>query len=171
MTGSTDDIEPSQNQAPPDYRIGNVLLYVSQYYDLSLRTGLDAPSKRALSSLAHESYRAIAIRGARLGALVDAIQKVRGDRRVLEQMPIVDFKVATVAGWVAKRHDEARSLGICFELFERLRLLTDAVHEAITLRGATVEQLLAALRDVRPHGSIAADLPSLQAKLRAENPE
>lgn len=160
----TNDLEPDERT--PDYRLGNWLLFASQYYDLSLRAGLDAEAKRALSKLAHEGYRALEVRGAVFGELVQAVKSVRGDRRATEEMSVVDFRVSTVATWVARRHDQLRKCGLSFEVFDRFRRLTDAIHDAIVLRGGTVDQVHAALCSVRKDGSILADLPSIRAKLR-----
>lgn len=158
------DLEPDERT--PDYRLGNWLLFASQYYDLSLRASLDPEAKKALSKIAHAGYRALEVRGAVFGELVVAVSAIRGARRLAEQMPPVDFRVSTVATWVARRNDQLRKCGLNFEVFDRLRRLTDAIHDAIVLRGATVDQIHDALNAVRPDGSIMRDLKSIQEKLR-----
>jgi hypothetical protein len=75
-----------------------------------------------------------------------------------------DYKVATVALWLSRCSDIARKARVDFETFERIRMLADEIYEAISTRGARVGEIVEAIRDVRPRGSILADLPTMRAR-------
>ncbi len=80
-----------------------------------------------------------------------------------------DYSVATMALWLSQCADIARRAKLDFEVFERVRMLSHEVYQAISVRGARVGELVEALRDVRPRGSILADLPTAQTQ-RAKPP-
>lgn len=147
---------------PPDYRVGNVLLHLSQWCDFGRLIGIDSATCAAVSELAHESYRAISIRGARVGALVSAVSGLRARSTAPEEVPLVDAKVASLAERVCKQSDAMHRLGVSYETFERIRLLADAVQAAILERGASARDIVTALRGLQPDGSILMDLPSAE---------
>lgn len=82
-----------------------------------------------------------------------------------------DYKLASLALWISQGADFARRVGLDYETFTRVSMVAHEVYRAVSVRGARVGEIVEAIRKVRPHGSILADLPGLQAKVRAENPE
>lgn len=66
-----------------DFRIASFALAVSQGADAVRRVGLDKDTLTNGSSLAHEIYRAIAVRGATCEELVKALRAVRPDGSIL----------------------------------------------------------------------------------------
>lgn len=158
--------ETDRLHTQPDYHVGNFMLIVSEYCDFSKMLRLGQEGFGAISEVAHDAYRAINLRGARVGELVEAIRNVRAGKHGDPLPPVPDSHLASMALMVVERVDDAKKLGIDWEPFQRVRLLATAVHDAIEKRGATSHELVAALRGVRAHGSILEDLPSVQQKLR-----
>lgn len=60
-----------------DHRIASFALAVSQGADAARRVGIDKETLTSGSELAHEIYRAIAMRGATVEELVKALRGVR----------------------------------------------------------------------------------------------
>jgi hypothetical protein len=150
----------------PDYAVGNFLLLVSEACDLGSLAMVDAAALRALSSAAHEMYRGVSIRGARVGEIVEAIRDVNAGVQHVGGHGVVEGKLAAMLLFVVKRVAALKAIGVDVEIFDRLRILADAAHEALVKRGATAAEIVAGLRTVRREGSILADLPSIQKKLR-----
>lgn len=142
----------------PDYRVGNVLKIVSDFCDLSLRIGAHKETFRALSALAHDCYRAINVRGARVGEVIEAIRRAKSQLAEGSEFPETDRQVADYADMLVKQHDDLRKIGLHFETFERLRMLAEAVRDAISTRQVLVYDLYVALRSVRRDQSILEDL-------------
>lgn len=70
-----------------DYKVSSVLLYVSQASDYMRRARVDYQVFTWLARLAHEGYRAITVRGACVGDLVEAWRKVKPGGSVLGDLP------------------------------------------------------------------------------------
>lgn len=66
-----------------DFRIASFALAVSQGADAVRRAGLDKETLTGGSELAHEIYRAVAVRGATVGELVKALRSVRPGGSIL----------------------------------------------------------------------------------------
>lgn len=69
-----------------DFRIASFALAVSQGADAVRRVGLDKDTLTSGSELAHEIYRAIAVRGATVAELVKALRAVRPKGSILEDI-------------------------------------------------------------------------------------
>ena len=82
-----------------------------------------------------------------------------------------DYKVASVALYIAQSAAFMRRCGVDFETFERIRMLADEINDAISNRGCRVGELVSALRSVKPDGSILRDLPTMRAKPPMGRPE
>lgn len=69
-----------------DFRIASFALAVSQGADAVRRVGLDKDTLTSGSELAHEIYRAIAVRGATVTEIVKALRSVRPNGSILKDL-------------------------------------------------------------------------------------
>lgn len=71
-----------------DYKIASLLLYVSQAMDFMRLARIDYEVFTSIALLSHEGYRAISVRGACVGDLVEALRKIAPGGSMLKDLPI-----------------------------------------------------------------------------------
>jgi hypothetical protein len=81
------DVEELRDIGAPDYKVASLALWISQGSDFARRVGLDYETLTSVSMIAHEIYRAISVRGARVGELVEALRKVRPKGSIARDLP------------------------------------------------------------------------------------
>lgn len=70
-----------------DYKVSSVLLYVSQAMDFMRLARIDYEVLTALALIAHEGYRAVTVRGARVEDLVEAWRRVNRGGSIAGDLP------------------------------------------------------------------------------------
>lgn len=82
----------SQDRGSPDYKAASFALVIASTVSFLKRAGIDYEVAERCALLADEVYQAIAIRGARVGELVEAVRSVRAGGSILDDLPTVRAK-------------------------------------------------------------------------------
>jgi hypothetical protein len=71
----------------PDYKFASIALWLSHGANVARLAGIDFEISERARMLCESLYQAISIRGARIGEIVDAINRVRMHGSILDDLP------------------------------------------------------------------------------------
>jgi hypothetical protein len=76
------------DRGTPDYRAASIALWFATGVSVFRKAGVDVEVIGRCAKLADAIYQAVAIRGARVGELVSAVDSVRAGGSILDDLPV-----------------------------------------------------------------------------------
>ena len=82
----------------PDYTVATIVLWLASGVSVARKAGVNWETMERCRLVADEMYQAIAVRGARVGEIVEALRSVRRGASILDDLPTVREKPPTGRG-------------------------------------------------------------------------